>query len=497
MRKKTVVWLIPGTAMGLVVILFWSLNIWSVKAAPTTRYVALQSACGTQTPCYPDIQSALDDSDPGDEVLVAGGTYTGVKAIYPIIGAGYVYTQGIFIDKDIIIRGGFTTTTWASPDPVAYPSVIDALELGRVVYITSGITVTLEGLNFINGRALGTLPGYLVEGGGLLVKSANLTISNCQVLDSTGWGGGGIFNSGSITLTNSIISENYSVAPLCCSSGGGINNAGELRIINSTVTGNTADAAGGIGNSGTLQVVNSTIKDNSGENYSKGLGGGIGNSGSAEIYNSAVLNNSSLHGGGIQNIGTISITNSTMSGNWATAGSVAGLANSGGTVTLTNVTIVSNTSTIAGMDIGSGIDNDDSGGTVSVVNSIIANNSAENCGGLIHSLGHNLEDSNWCGLSATGDMTDTHPILDALDYYAGPTLSFGLLPDSPAIDAGDNAVCPPYDQRGVGRPIDGDDDAVADCDIGSFEYQPPAPTPEPTSIPPVPLLYTYLPLLSR
>ena len=160
MRKKTVVWLIPGTAMGLVVILFWSLSIWSVKAAPTTHYVALQSACGTQTPCYPDIQSALNVSDPGDEILVAGGTYTGVKAIYPIIGAGYVYTQGIFIDKDITIRGGFTTTTWAFPDPLAYPSVIDALELGRVVYITSGITVTLEGLNFINGRAIGEYPGY-------------------------------------------------------------------------------------------------------------------------------------------------------------------------------------------------------------------------------------------------------------------------------------------------------------------------------------------------
>ena len=494
--KKNMVWLIPGTAMGLVVILFWSLSIWSVKAAPTTRYVALQSACGTQTPCYPDIQSALGDSDPGDEILVAGGTYTGVTAIYPIF-AGSVYTQGIFIDKDITIRGGFTTTTWAFPNPVAYPTIIDALESGRVVYIKNGITVTLEGLNFINGRAFETNPGYLVEGGGLLVNAANLTISNCQVLSNTGIGGGGISNDGFLTLTNSIISGNSAEAPICCSSGGGIVNDGELRIINSTIVSNTAGVGGGISNSGTIRVFSATIQNNSADNVGNGNGGGILNFGAAELNDSAVLANDSIFGAGIHNRGIFTITNSTLSDNWSYSGSVSGLANSGGTVTLTNVTIVSNTYSIAGMEIDIGIQNNDSGGTISAGNSIIAYNGAENCKGVIHSTGHNLEDSNWCGLSAAGDMTDTHPILDALDYYGGPTLVFGLLPGSPAIDTGDNAVCPTHDQRGVGRPVDGNDDAVADCDIGSFEFKPALPTPEPTSMPPVPLLYTYLPLLRR
>ena len=41
-----------------------------------------------------------------------------------------------------------------------------------------------------------------------------------------------------------------------------------------------------------------------------------------------------------------------------------------------------------------------------------------------------------------------------------------LLPSSPAIDAGDDSVCPPADQRGVSRPK-----GLA-CDIGAFELAP-------------------------
>jgi hypothetical protein len=46
----------------------------------------------------------------------------------------------------------------------------------------------------------------------------------------------------------------------------------------------------------------------------------------------------------------------------------------------------------------------------------------------------------------------------------GLTLTHALLASNPAIDAGDNAVCPATDQRGVAR------DAA--CDVGSFEYVP-------------------------
>jgi hypothetical protein len=46
----------------------------------------------------------------------------------------------------------------------------------------------------------------------------------------------------------------------------------------------------------------------------------------------------------------------------------------------------------------------------------------------------------------------------------GPPLNFALLPGSPAINAGDNASCPPTDQRGMTRP------QGPICDSGAFEF---------------------------
>jgi hypothetical protein len=53
----------------------------------------------------------------------------------------------------------------------------------------------------------------------------------------------------------------------------------------------------------------------------------------------------------------------------------------------------------------------------------------------------------------------------------GPTPTRALVAGSPAIDAVNDGTCPPpaKDQRGVTRPQDGNNDAVAICDIGSSE----------------------------
>ena len=56
------------------------------------------------------------------------------------------------------------------------------------------------------------------------------------------------------------------------------------------------------------------------------------------------------------------------------------------------------------------------------------------------------------------------PKLGALADNGGPTWTFGLLPGSPAIDAGEDATCETVDQRGITRP------QGPHCDIGAFEY---------------------------
>jgi hypothetical protein len=56
---------------------------------------------------------------------------------------------------------------------------------------------------------------------------------------------------------------------------------------------------------------------------------------------------------------------------------------------------------------------------------------------------------------------------------AGPLSGreYGLIPGpgSPAIDAGDDSVCPPVDVLGTRRPTDGNGDGHAMCDIGAYE----------------------------
>jgi nitrous oxidase accessory protein NosD len=60
------------------------------------------------------------------------------------------------------------------------------------------------------------------------------------------------------------------------------------------------------------------------------------------------------------------------------------------------------------------------------------------------------------------------------DPLLDPVSGYQLLAGSPAIDAGDNAVCPADDLDGQSRPSDGNDppDGSADCDTGADEYLP-------------------------
>ncbi|MCB9509099.1 MAG: T9SS type A sorting domain-containing protein [Deferribacteres bacterium] len=320
-------------------------------------------------------------------------------------------------------------------------SPITLIPISGKLNIDKNLTIQGPGADILttfgNNRIFQTVSGVIVEINGLTISGSN---SNA------------IYNVGTLTLNNVIISGNTSSI-----GGSGIYNAsGILTINNSTISDNTTfDGTGaGIFSSGStgasVTINNSTISGNS-SNY--GSGGGIQiSNGSLTINNSTISGNSASIGGGIRNgFGTTTLTNSTVSGNTAIQG--GGIAN--------NATLILNNSIVANST--SGGDLYLIAGTISAYFSLIED-------GLSSINGTNSN-------NLTGD-----PLLGPLADNGGPTLTHALLTGSLAIDAGDNTLANnaglTTDQRGAGfdrfSPVGGT------VDIGAFElYQAAPPSTKP------------------
>jgi hypothetical protein len=132
--------------------------------------------------------------------------------------------------------------------------------------ITGTVTIKGNGATIARQDSAPTFRIFHVAPSGELYLH-DLTVSNGNVGSSSG---GGIYNYGTLTLSNSTVSGNSASY-----SGGGIYNyAGTLTLSNSTISGNSAYYGGGIYNYGTLTLSNSTISGNSASYY-----GGIYNYG--------------------------------------------------------------------------------------------------------------------------------------------------------------------------------------------------------------------------
>jgi hypothetical protein len=217
---------------------------------------------------------------------------------------------------------------------------------------------------------------------------------------------------------------------------------------------------------GTINGYNSTIQDNRAGSW----GGGIFNTGFKDDA-------------GNISYGTVNLTNCTVVGNFA--GTTNTDSRGGGIhnhyqyskLYLNNVTVAYNrvqNEYPQYRPTGGGIYTENS--NVWMTNSLIAFNSYENCSnesvggaGIDNCLGNNLSSDSSC----CGPYQNTDPLFGSFGNYGGLTPTYELLPGSPAIDAADNAYCPEIDQRGVVRPQDGDGDAIANCDIGAYEYSSP------------------------
>jgi hypothetical protein len=213
--------------------------------------------------------------------------------------------------------------------------------------------------------------------------------------------------------------------------------------------------------------------------FGSSRGGAISQVGVLTIRTSTISNNTaSIHseGGGIFASGSIAVTNCTITGNAVQEGLGGGFSSTQAS-TLTNVTIAGNASDVGG----GGIHITGSGPTL-IINSIVAQNTSSSTDpdGRIENAdvvsgGHNVIGVAFGGVSggsftpAAGDQIGTvatplDPGLDPLASNGGPTLTMALELTSPALDHGDDAICPPTDQTTVTTRPQG-----AHCDVGAYE----------------------------
>jgi hypothetical protein len=307
----------------------------------------------------------------------------------------------------------------------------------RLMYVKD-LLVTLSGFTIRNGTDSGIRnDGGFVQGFDLVVRD-NATFSQ----------GGGIFNNlGTVTLRDSTISGNDGGARA-----GGIanTNLGILALDRCTVSDNRATQGGGILNSGQLSILNSTVSHNIAE----------------------------LGGGGIQNTGTADITFSTITGNIANdrrefseAAVGGGIRNAlDGQINIGNTILAGNTDNRSGFA-------DQSPDCFSTLDFHFTSFR----GNLVGVLNANciLKDTIFGNTAFDVVGTPAAPInprLGPLADNGGPTLTHALLRGSPAIDQGTGVTsatffdCPETDQRGFSRPVDGDGDGRAACDIGAYEF---------------------------
>jgi hypothetical protein len=334
-------------------------------------------------------------------------------------------------------------------DTVALAADGDTIDFSvtGTIALTTG-TISIWGKNVtINGPGAAslTISGNSNSADFGVFSTSSLSLSGLTIANESGSERISVSSLATLSISNCVISGNSN--PYFCD-GGGIYSYGTLSISNSTIAGNAsfgavgalvADSGAGIYNDGgTITIDSSTISGNitTDPTYQSGDGGGIYNKGTLSISSSSISANTTQNfyadddgfGGGIYN-------------------------SVGATVTLTTSIVAANL----------GRQYNPSGGP------------AQDISGVVNSLGKNLigdsdGSSGWIGSDMTGSYTSLlDPKLDPLADNGGPTQTMALLSGSPAVDVPTCINSPSLDQRGVARPIDGDTDSVASCDIGAFE----------------------------
>lgn len=301
---------------------------------------------------------------------------------------------------------------------------------GGGMYSTDYSKAILTNVDFIENTA-----GY--SGGAMVNSRSSPTLLNVSFVNNSSISGGGaVINSRSSPTFKDVIF----LGNMTNGKGGGIYNYNQSNpsLTNITFSGNSADFGGGVYNNdfSNPTLTNVTFSGNSANQ----IGGGINNDGWCDAL----------------------LTNVTFSNNHATNFG-GGMSNYASNPTLLNVTFYENSA-----NAGGGIYNNNYG-SPRLTNTIVWGNTPDQIYSIENSSPIIIYSDIQGGFVGDGNI-DADPMLGGLEDNGGFTLTHALSPNSPAIDVGYSEVCPVVDQRAYYRPVDGDNDGVAICDMGAYEY---------------------------
>lgn len=443
------------------------------------------------------LRQAILSVDPGGTIVIPAS-----------VGEITLTSGRLLIEKSMTIEGAGAAQT-----------VVSAGNNSQVFAVTGTPTVTIEGVQIINGMV--NSPGMEVYGGGIEQSGGSLTVADSLISQNTletgttgfpkGAGIGVKTGATSLTLRNTIVADNRGHG--FHSWGGGVYVAGaSLTIEGGAVKGNTIEGSTAIGGGLVFKGTQATISHVAltgnelrffgtpilGEGGGLALEGGTGDvldgvtiARNRAILNDAINENATVRGAGA-GLGAAgaSLVNSTITGNTASAtvksnGRVVG----GGLflsqpTSLVGSTIAANTAVASGTaattEAGGDLAVQDAG-SATIRDTIVAAGTSiagsENCfeatAGQLVSEGHNIDSRDQCRFQAGGDQVNTDPGLGPLAENGGPVETMALQPGSRAIDTG-GAVgaggCPFTDARGVLRR------ATGACDVGAYEVATPTAT---------------------
>jgi len=247
--------------------------------AAETEITVCPSGCD-----FTDVQAAINAAAAGDVIKIATGEYNTVATI----------------NKSLTLRGGYNAdfSLW---DPELYPTKLNANNAGRVIYASGTITLTLEGLDMLNGFASNSGAGVYAENVNLKVLDSIIENNRVNPNFNGNFGVGVYLSGGSLYMQDTIVQGNQP------------NPGGDY----------SHDGGGLYANTSVVEIYDSQFLNNTAafEGGSCGTGGGIRLENCTSViqrvtFSNNIATNCNNGGGGLwTRIGSLSLLDSTFDGN--------------------------------------------------------------------------------------------------------------------------------------------------------------------------------------